>query len=88
MTTTYKNYINGKWVRSRTGETFENINPANTDDVIGRFQKSNSDDVKLAVDAAFKARKMWRETPAPRRGEILFRVAELLVKEKNRWHAT
>ncbi len=82
MIRTYKNYINGKWVRSGTGETFENVNPANTDDVIGRFQKSNGDDVKQAVDAASKARKMWRETPAPRRGEILFRVAELLVKEK------
>ncbi len=82
MATTYKNYINGKWVRSGSGETFENINPANTDEVIGRFQKSDKDDVKQAVDAAFKARKMWRETPAPRRGEILFRVAELLVKDK------
>ncbi len=82
MTRTYKNYINGKWVSSKTGESFENINPANTDDVIGRFQKSGPADVAQAVAAAHKARKAWRETPAPRRGEILFRVAEILVKEK------
>ncbi len=82
MTRTYKNYINGKWVRSRTGECFENINPANTGDVIGRFQKSDREDVEQAIASAFNARKQWRDTPAPRRGEILFRVAELLVKEK------
>ena len=39
--TTYKNFINGEWVASRSGETFENRNPANTDDLIGVFQQSN-----------------------------------------------
>lgn len=82
MTKVYKNYINGKWVSSSSGETFENVNPANRNEVLGRFQKSNKKDVEKAVAAAVKARKMWRETPAPKRGEIMYKVAELLVKNK------
>lgn len=79
---TFKNYINGEWVESSSGETFENRNPADTDDVVGVFQKSNADDVKAAVDAASEAYKKWRLVPAPKRGEILYRVANRLLAEK------
>jgi len=82
MTKEYKNYINGKWVASSSGEIFENLNPANCNEVLGRFQKSNKKDVDKAVAAAAKAKKMWRQTPAPKRGEIMYKVAELLVKNK------
>ncbi|CAI2719540.1 aldehyde dehydrogenase family protein [Nitrospina watsonii] len=82
MTKEYKNYINGKWVASSSGEIFENTNPANCNEVLGRFQKSNKKDVDKAVAAAHKAKKMWRDTPAPKRGEIMYKVAELLVKNK------
>jgi len=80
----YKNFINGQWVESRSGETFENRNPADTDDLLGVFQKSNADDVKDAVDAAAEAYKSWRLVPAPKRGEILYRVANRLLAEKER----
>ena len=79
---TWKNYIDGKWVAAQTGELFENINPANTSEVVGRFQRSGPRDVQKAVAAAHKAKKMWRETPAPKRAEILYRVAEIMVREK------
>src|SRR3989304_4644972 len=84
-TETFKNYINGQWVASRSGQTFENRNPANTDDVVGVFQKSTVDDVKAAIEAAAEAYKEWRLVPAPKRGEILYRVAARLaaVKEAN-----
>ncbi|MZH04363.1 MAG: aldehyde dehydrogenase family protein, partial [Nitrospinae bacterium] len=82
MTTLFKNYINGKWKSSSSGKTFENLNPANTREVIGRFQQSNRQDVDEAVNAANAALPEWKNIPAPRRGEILFRVAELLVKNK------
>ena len=78
----FKNFINGKWVESKSGKTYENINPANTDEVVGVFQKSNADDVKDALDAAAEAYKSWRLVPAPKRGEILYRVAARLEKEK------
>ena len=77
-----KNYINGKWVDSRSGETFQSINPANKDEVIGLVSKSGREDVDQAVEAARKAYEGWRLTPAPRRGEILFRAAEMLLRDK------
>ncbi|MGV7222651.1 MAG: aldehyde dehydrogenase family protein [Nitrospinales bacterium] len=79
---TYKNYINGKWKKSLGGETFDNLNPANIKEVVGRFQMSTPQDVNEAVEAAATALPKWKNTPAPGRGEILFRVAELLVKNK------
>ena len=78
----FQNFINGEWVAARNGQTMENRNPANTDEVIGVFPNSGAEDVNTAVQAAKDAHKTWRLTPAPKRGEILFRVAELLVKRK------
>jgi acyl-CoA reductase-like NAD-dependent aldehyde dehydrogenase len=77
-----RNYINGKWVEARSGETFQSINPANKEEVIGIVPKSGKQDVDDAVKAAREAYEEWHVTPAPRRGEILFKVAELLVKKK------
>ncbi|MGB8656363.1 MAG: aldehyde dehydrogenase family protein [Candidatus Zixiibacteriota bacterium] len=78
----YKNYINGEWVDSVTGRRFENRNPADTRELLGYFQDSNDADVKKAIDAAKEAYRRWRLVPAPKRGEMVFRVAELLVKRK------
>jgi acyl-CoA reductase-like NAD-dependent aldehyde dehydrogenase len=83
--TIYHNYINGRWTPSDSGETFENRNPANTDDLIGHFQKSTRRDVEAAIDAAARAYEMWRLVPAPRRAELLFRVAQLLVERKEQF---
>lgn len=78
----YKNFINGEWVESHTGKTFQNINPANTDEVVGIFQQSDARDVEDAVNAAEEAYKKWRLFPAPKRGEILYCIAQRLLKEK------
>src|SRR5215813_9443322 len=78
----YKNFINGEWVAAKEGKTLENRNPANTDELIGVFPLSSQQDVDAAVDAAKAAYQEWRLTPAPKRAEILFRAAELLVKRK------
>ena len=82
---TYQNYINGEWVGSATGETFENLNPADTQDRVGRFALSSEEDVKRAVEAAANAFDRWRRTPAPRRAEILFRLGDILIKNKDRF---
>jgi alpha-ketoglutaric semialdehyde dehydrogenase len=82
---TYHNYIGGKWVPSESGEVFENINPADTRDVIGRFPLSTSEDVNRAVNAAREAFDRWRRTPAPRRAEILFRLGEILIRDKSKF---
>jgi alpha-ketoglutaric semialdehyde dehydrogenase len=79
---TYKNFIDGEWVESRSGDMFEDRNPADTREVVGVFQKSNREDVDSAVDAAKRAFKKWRLVPAPRRAEIVYRASEILIERK------
>jgi acyl-CoA reductase-like NAD-dependent aldehyde dehydrogenase len=83
--TVYRDYINGEWVDSRSGKTFENRNPANTDDLIGVFQQSTRDDVQAAIDAAARAYETWRLVPAPLRAEMLFKAAQLIVERKEQF---
>jgi alpha-ketoglutaric semialdehyde dehydrogenase len=78
----FKNFIGGEWVAAKSGQSYVNRNPANTDEVIGEFPLSGTADVDAAVGAAREAYKTWRVLPAPKRAEILFRAAELLVKRK------
>src|SRR3984893_18085636 len=78
----YKNFINGEWVDSRSGNAYENRNPANTDELVGLVVSSNAEDVDAAEDAAKTAYKTWRLVPAPKPGEVLFRAAELLLQRK------
>ena len=82
MARKYQNFINGKWVDSKSGQTFENRNPANWDEVLGTFPKSGKEEVDEAVRAARKAFDGWRLTPAPKRGDILRRVGDLMVARK------
>tara|TARA_B100002003_G_C14141331_1_gene548811 strand:+ start:916 stop:2400 length:1485 start_codon:yes stop_codon:yes gene_type:complete len=82
MTTQFKNYINGNWVDASSGKTFKNINPANTNDVVGFFPDSDKVDVDNGVKAAISAYDKWRLTPAPKRGEIISRAGELLIERK------
>ncbi len=77
-----KNFIDGEWVESLTGETFEDRNPADTRDVVAIFQKSGKDDVENAIDAARRAFTKWRLVPAPRRAELVFKAAEILIERK------
>jgi len=83
-TPTYRHFIAGEWCDSISGETFESRNPADTRDIVGRFQQGTRADVGMAIKAAETAFPMWRRTPAPKRGEILFRFAALLAEHKER----
>ncbi|HVM75769.1 MAG TPA: aldehyde dehydrogenase family protein [Candidatus Saccharimonadales bacterium] len=78
----FENFINGEWLAPQSGLFHENRNPANNDEVIGQFPLSSQADVDAAVAAARQAYKSWRLVPAPKRAEILFRAAELLVRRK------
>jgi acyl-CoA reductase-like NAD-dependent aldehyde dehydrogenase len=80
----YRNYVNGEWIASKTGKTFEDLNPANSDDVIGTFQESNADDVFAAIEAADRAYRTWRLVPAPKRAEYLYRVGAILQRDKEK----
>lgn len=78
----YKNYIDGKWINANSGKTFKNINPANKNDCIGIFPYSDKTDVENAINAAKEAYRTWRLVPAPKRGEIIHKAAQILVKRK------
>ncbi len=84
MAEVFQNYINGKWVESKSGKTFPNINPADTRETIGLFQASGAEDVQEACEAAAQAQPGWAARPAPLRGEFLFKAAELLESRLER----
>lgn len=81
MTELVRNYVAGNWVEAQSRETFNTYNPT-TEESIAPVAKSASVDVDAAVQAAKQTYKGWRLTPAPRRGEILYRVAHLLTERK------
>src|SRR5229473_3155668 len=81
----FKNFIDGEWVESSTGETFENRNPADTREVVGIFQKSGKEDVDAAIAAARRAFAKWRLVPAPRRAEVVYKAAEMLIERKEEY---
>jgi aldehyde dehydrogenase (NAD+) len=78
MPQTFNNYVAGQWVECQAKKTFPNINPANTEETVGLFQASNGSDAAAACDAAAQAQPGWAALPAPRRGEYLFKAAEIL----------
>jgi alpha-ketoglutaric semialdehyde dehydrogenase len=80
---TFKNFIAGQWVAPSNDAYFENRNPANLDDLIGRFPDSAQKDIDAAVRSAKKGFALWSRTPAPARGDVLRRVGDLLVERKD-----
>jgi alpha-ketoglutaric semialdehyde dehydrogenase len=84
MTTTahiFQNYIGGKWQGAQSGQTFPNYNPA-TGELLGYFPLSGEAEANAAVEAAHAAFAKWRLVPAPKRGDILYRMGELLLRHK------
>ncbi len=78
----YRNFINGEWVESESARTIENINPADTDDILGTVRQATRDEARRAVEAASDAFRDWRATPAPSRGRIVTRAARLMEDHK------
>src|SRR5438045_8683108 len=81
MAPEFKNFIAGEWVAA-SGDYFENRNPADWNDVIGRFPRSSAADLKRAIGSAQRGFGQWSKTPAPIRGQVLLRVGQLLVERK------
>jgi alpha-ketoglutaric semialdehyde dehydrogenase len=78
----YRNFIDGEWRESASSKVAENVNPANTDDVLGVVKQATRDEARSAVEAASLAFRGWRATPAPTRGRIVGRAARLLEDHK------
>ncbi|HEU5050634.1 MAG TPA: aldehyde dehydrogenase family protein [Gemmatimonadales bacterium] len=84
MAKTFRNFIAGAWTEPKNGAYFENRNPADTTDLIGRFPDSSPADIEAAVRSAWRGFELWRRTPAPARGDVLRRVGDLLVARKEK----
>src|SRR5688572_24128893 len=82
MTKKYKNYINGEWVDPKSGDYFENRNPAAQSDLIGLWPRSNQQDLACAVESAKRGFELWRRTPAPLRGDVIRRAGDILSGRK------
>jgi len=78
----YRNFVSGEWVASQADRTVANVNPADTREVLGHMPLSSAEETRRAVDAAHAAFPAWRDTPAPVRGQVLFRAQALMDKEK------
>lgn len=77
----YKNLIGGEWVESSSGKTFNNVNPADTSDVLGRFQQATIEETQEAIEAARQAQRSWSQTAPAKRAEILDRTATLIEEQ-------
>src|SRR6266852_6028190 len=78
----YRNFINGEWIESTSSRAVSNINPANTDDIIGTVKQATREEARAAVEAAAEAFHGWRTTAAPARGRIVAKVARLMEAAK------
>ncbi|CAK7221436.1 hypothetical protein SBRCBS47491_004525 [Sporothrix bragantina] len=76
-----KSYINGQWVGSRSGKTFNVSNPA-TGEVIGSAPECDVDDLNAAIIAASEAFLTWRAFSGRQRGRIIRKLYELIVENK------
>ncbi len=79
---TYRNYINGEWVESKGARRVQNINPANRHDIIGEVILSTPDEARAACAAAEQAFLSWRRIPAPRRGAMVMRFAQIFAERR------
>ncbi|MFC1725599.1 aldehyde dehydrogenase family protein [candidate division KSB1 bacterium] len=82
MAEKFYNHIDGSWCESSGGEWFENISPANKNDVVGVFPKSNREDLERAIKSAKEAFEEWRLFPAPERGAIIKKAGDIMVERK------
>ena len=79
---TYRNFIGGKWLESVSERIVSNVNPANTDDILGTVRQATRAEAKQAVEAAAAAFAAWRATPSPKRGRIIARAARLMEDQQ------
>jgi acyl-CoA reductase-like NAD-dependent aldehyde dehydrogenase len=81
--TELKQHIGGKWVDGSHPGAVESVNPADTRDVVARFKNASKADALKAIDAASKAAPAWAKTPAPQRGRVLAKAAEIARRRRD-----
>ncbi|MBI3876260.1 MAG: aldehyde dehydrogenase family protein [Verrucomicrobia bacterium] len=79
---TYQNFIGGEWVSAKSGQTFQNANPADTREVVTQYPLSGRDDALAAIDVAGKAFAGWAATTSVARGRVLSKASQILEARK------
>ena len=74
-------FINGKWLKSSSGETYEVFNPAN-EETIGKASKANKEDIDQALQSAQKGFEVWKNTSPWERSKIIRNISEIIRKKK------
>lgn len=80
----YDNLVNGKLIPPADDEYFKNINPADSNDIVGLFPTSSAEDIDIAIKSAKEALPLWNELPSPQRGELIYKAGELLLANQER----
>jgi acyl-CoA reductase-like NAD-dependent aldehyde dehydrogenase len=70
-------FIAGEWLEPDSAHTIRLVNPAQPDEIITEFPAATRQDTLRAIDAAQQAWPEWRDTPAPERGRVLWRAADI-----------
>ena len=75
-------YINGKWQKSSSGETYDVINPA-TEEIIGKASKANKEDIQKALKSAQQGFEVWKHTSPWERSKIIRKISDLIRKKSD-----
>ena len=75
-------FINGKWQKSSTGETYEVINPA-TEEILGNASKASIKEIELSLKSAEKGFQIWKNTSPWERSKIIRKISELIRKKNS-----
>src|SRR5688572_2469022 len=78
----YSNFIGGEWVAAKSGQTFKNLNPADTREFVAEYPLSGKEDAAAAITAAKAAFPAWAATTPPARGRILSKTSQILEGRK------
>ena len=75
-------FIDGKWIKSSSGETYEVINPAN-EEILGNASKASPEDVEKALKSAEQGLEVWKKTTPWQRSYILRRIADKMREKQD-----
>src|SRR5438093_6902250 len=81
--TEVRNFIRGEWISKREGREIEVRNPAEQDELLGKGILASAREAEAAIAAASEALPAWARMPAPKRGEIIERAADLLRAQQD-----
>lgn len=80
--TKFRNFVAGQWLETGTEGSFLNVNPADSNDIIGEFPSAGKKELEDAIAAASEAYQEWRLVPAPRRAQIIHRAGDIMASKK------